>query len=270
MPGRSERWGGGEGAGSAGAGGASGGMGGPVEAPHVQMKVAIHQPHYFPWLGYLAKWAAADLLVFLDTVQYEKNGWQNRNRIKTHQGPGWLTVPVHRHLGTTIADVTIDTSQPWPRRHLAAVTHAYAMAPYFTRYRESLAEFYARPWTRLVPLAVASAEWLGRAVGIRTPVRLASELGVDATDPTLRLVELCRAVGATTYLCGRDGTAYLDRRRFVEAGMIVLQQRYAHPVYRQLHGEFVPFLSALDLLLTHGDEALSTLREGDMWTPLEL
>ena len=82
------------------------------------MKVAIHQPHYLPWLGYLAKWAEADVFVLLDTVQYEKNGWQNRNRIKTREGPSWLTVPVHAPLGAAITAVTLDAAQPWPRRHL--------------------------------------------------------------------------------------------------------------------------------------------------------
>ena len=83
------------------------------------MRVAIHQPQYLPWLGYLAKWAAADLFIVLDVVQYEKNGWQNRNRIKTPEGPRWLTVPVKARLGTAIHDVTVDTSQPSPRKTAA-------------------------------------------------------------------------------------------------------------------------------------------------------
>jgi hypothetical protein len=233
------------------------------------VKVAIHQPHYLPWLGYFAKWAAADVFVFLDTVQYEKNGWQNRNRIKTRDGARWLTVPVHAKFGTTIADVAVDTSQPWPRRHLAAIRHAYATAPGFGKHHDALAEFYAREWTSLVPLAVASASWLSRALGITTPVRLASELGVTASDPTARLVDLTRAVGGTTYLAGGDSATYLESRRFAEAGIALFEQRYDHPVYAQLHGEFVPFLSALDLLLIHGDAALSTLRSGDAWCPHE-
>lgn len=232
------------------------------------MKVAIHQPQYLPWLGYLAKWAAADLLVFLDTVQYEKNGWQNRNRINTKDGPRWLTVPVRARLGTTIADVEIDTRQDWARRHLRAIEHAYARAPHFQRYAAALAAFFAVSWPRLAPLAVASARWLATTVGIATPTRLASELGVAATDPTGRLLGLCRAVGATVYLAGRDGARYLDLDQFKTAGISVRAQEYAHPVYAQPHGEFVPFLSALDLLLTHGDDALAILRQGDRWSEL--
>jgi hypothetical protein len=229
--------------------------------------LAIHQPHYMPWLGYLAKWAAADVFVFLDTVQYEKNGWQNRNRIKTAAGPRWLTVPVHARLGMPIAEVTVDAGQPWRERHLRAVEQAYAAAPHFERHHAALRHLYSTEWTRLTPLAVATAQCLAGAVGIATPTRLASALAITAADPTERLIELCQAVGADTYLAGRDGARYMDVARFAAAGIRVLYQTYAHPAYAQLHGEFVPNCSALDLLLTHGDRALAILREGDHWSP---
>jgi hypothetical protein len=229
------------------------------------MKVAVHQPQYLPWLGYLAKWAAADLFVFLDTVQYEKNGWQNRNRIRTTDGAHWLTVPVHAHLGTPITEITVDTTQPGRARHVRAIEHAYAGAPYLTAYQTTLRALLDVNWTRLAPLAVASAEWLARAIGIATPARLASELGVDGDDATGRLIEICKAVGADTYLAGGHGGKYMDAARFEEAGIAVRYQHYDHPVYAQQHGEFVPFLSGVDLLLTHGDESLPILRRGDCW-----
>jgi WbqC-like protein len=236
------------------------------------VKVAIHQPHYLPWLGYVAKWAAADRFIFLDTVQYEKNGWQNRNRIKTSQGPRWLTVPVQARLATAIRDVVVDAGQPWAARHLRTIELAYARAPHFGRYRDGLGAFYARAWDRLAPLAAASAEWLARALGVTTQVTLASALDLGPAtveaDPTARLVALCRAVGADTYLAGRDGARYMDLARFRAAGIAVEAQDYAHPVYAQLHGEFVTALSALDLLLMHGDEALAILCRGNAWSRL--
>jgi len=230
------------------------------------MRVAIHQPQYMPWLGYLAKWAAADVFVFLDTVQYEKNGWQNRNRIKTANGPRWLTVPVRARLGTPIHAVEVDTMQPWRARHLHAIEDAYAHAPYLARHREPLRRLYATDWPRLAPLAIASAEWLARAMGIATPAHLASTLGVDAAEPTERLIAVCRAVGGDVYLAGRDGARYMNLRAFARAGIGVQFQDYKHPAYTQLHGEFAPFLSGLDLLLTHGDDALAILRSGDTWS----
>jgi hypothetical protein len=232
------------------------------------MRAAIHQPHYLPWLGYLAKWAAADVLIVLDTVQYEKNGWQNRNKIKGRHGPMWLTVPVHAALGTPIREVRIDRAQPWRLHHLRAIEHAYAGTPELARHRPALRELYARDWDRLVDVALASAGWLAREYGITTPVRLASELGVSATDPTGRLVALCRAVGATAYLAGQDGPSYLDGRQFEEAGIAVHCQRFVHPVYPQRHGEFVPFLSSLDLLLNSSDMTLDVLSRGNGWSRL--
>jgi len=107
---------------------------------------------------------------------------------------------------------------------------------------------------------------------VATPAVLASELGVEGTgaaeNATARLVALCQAVGADTYLAGRDGARYMDTRRFVAAGIAVHAQRYEHPIYGQLHGEFAPLLSALDLLLTHGDEALAILCGGSTWSRL--
>ena len=254
------------------------------------MRVAIHQPHYLPWLGYLAKWAAADLFIVLDVVQYEKNGWQNRNRIKTRDGARWLTVPVHAPFGTPIGEVAVDSSQAWPGRHLRAIEDAYAGAPWLATYREELRSFYATPWTHLAPLATASARWLAQAFGITTPFRLASELlGISRSDTaspgrdeggglggpaarppmsTDRLVDLCRAAGADTYLAGSHGAGYMDLDRFAAARIEVLAQTYEHPVYRQIHGEFVPQLSALDLLLTTGDQAIAILRQGDQWSRL--
>jgi hypothetical protein len=229
------------------------------------VKVAIHQPQYLPWLGYLAKCAAADVFVFLDTVQYEKNGWQNRNRIKTADGAKWLTIPVHARLGTPISDVTVDTGQPWQQRHLRSIEHAYGRAPYWAAHQDRLKAFYAEPAPRLAPAAAASATWLARAAGIRTPCRLASTLAADDPDPTGRLVAICRELGADTYLAGGHGARYMDAKRFADAGIRVLSQAYTHPVYAQQHGDFVPFLSSLDLLLSHGDASLGILRGGDAW-----
>ena len=235
------------------------------------MKLAIHQPHYLPWLGYFAKWAAADLFVFLDTVQYEKNGWQNRNRIKTREGPRWLTVPVRAKLGMPIRDVLVDSSQPWRARHFGALETAYGGAPCWAQHRDELSALYGREWERLAPVAVASAEWLGRKLGIKAPTRLASEIEIadgNPPDATARLVGLCRAAGADTYLAGRDGALYMDIAQFAAAGIAVEIQQYEPPVYAQEHGEFVPSLSAVDLLLMHGDEALGILCGGSTWSRL--
>src|SRR2546428_179844 len=185
------------------------------------MKGAIPPPPYLPWPGYLAKGAAADLFVFLDTVQYEKNGWQNRNRIKTRNGPRWLTAPVHARLGTTIRDVMVDTTQPWRARHFRAIDDAYAKAPSWPCHRDALQSFYGREWERLAPLAVESAQWLARALGVSTPTRLASDLALPEgarADATARLVGGCQGVGAATHPAGGGGAPHLGPGPVAGAG----------------------------------------------------
>jgi len=232
------------------------------------VKVAIHQPQYLPWLGHFAKLAAADCWIFLDTVQYEKNGWQNRNRIKTPRGAQWLTVPVNASLGTLIRDVVIDARQPWSRKHLEALRVNYARAPHFARYFGELAELLRRPWRLLADLNVEVTRFLAGALGLSRRMVRASELPSASADPTGRLLELCRAVGADTYLAGQDGARYMDLEQFRAGRVAVWAQEYQHPTYTQLNGDFLPFLSVVDLLLNHGESSVEILRQADRWTPL--
>jgi hypothetical protein len=161
--------------------------------------------------------------------------------------------------------VRVDQGQPWARRHLTAVRHAYARAPHVAEYGAALEPLLERGWTGLASLAIATARFLADAFGIRTPTRLASELPPTRDEPTARLIDLTRAVGGDTYLAGAGARGYARLEEFAAAGIAVLEQRYTHPVYPQLHGDFVPFLSALDLLLLHGPAGLDVLRAGDQW-----
>jgi hypothetical protein len=97
------------------------------------MILSIHQPGYMPWLGYFYRIAQSDRFVYLDTVQFERNSFINRNRIKTAKGPMWLTVPVclQDHFGKTIAETEIDARQDWKRKHLRSIEQSYARAAGF-------------------------------------------------------------------------------------------------------------------------------------------
>ena len=165
--------------------------------------VAIHQPHYLPWLGYLAKWAAADVFVFLDTVQYAKNGWQNRNRIKTATGPRWLTVPVHAKLGMRIDDgdggQRPALARPAPSGHRARLRAARRT---WRAIATSSIASMTEPWERLAPLALASAEWLARTIGVTPPARLGLERSARCR-PTHRAVGRHLPRGGCRHLSGR-------------------------------------------------------------------
>ncbi len=223
------------------------------------MRVAIHQPQFLPWSGYLDKIDQADVFVALDTVQFKKNEWQNRNRIRTADGWQWLTVPVRHRFGQRVAEVRIDQTSRWRDRHLRALAIHYAKAPYRERYWDELCALYRQPWERLVDLNLAVVRWLLQVFGITTPIRLASEWSLRE-EPTDRLIDICRTVGATQYLCGPGADAYLDRARFEASGIELEMQRFRHPVYRQCYEPFIPSLSAIDLLFACGDGALAHLR----------
>ncbi|MDF0672776.1 MAG: WbqC family protein [Nitrospira sp.] len=223
------------------------------------MRVTIHQPQFLPWLGYLDKIDQADAFIMLDTVQFKKNEWQNRNRIRTAKGWQWLTVPVLQHFGQRIDEVLINPTTAWKTQHLRALDIHYARAPYRDRYLSELRKLYARPWSRLSDLNKATVQWLLDAYGITTPVRSAAEYAAR-DEPTDRLIDLCRAVGATGYLAGPGAEHYMDKTRFESSGVRLEIQVFQHPSYRQAYEPFEPNLSALDLLLMQGPDALSTLR----------
>jgi hypothetical protein len=219
--------------------------------------VVVLQPGYLPWLGFFDQLQRADVFVYYDDVQYDKHGWRNRNRIKTQNGAQWLTVPV-RHGGGNgfprILDVEIDNRTPWARKHLASVRQAYARAPFLDRYMPELEELLQRGWERLVDLDIACVALMTQWLGLRPRIERSSTLGISG-ERSARLVNICARFGAAKYVSGDAAAAYLDPGLFAQHGIEVEWQHYAHPTYAQLHGDFIPFLSAVDLLLNCGDEA---------------
>ncbi len=225
------------------------------------MIVAVHQPHYLPWLRYVDKMARSDVFVLLDDAQYTKNGWQNRNRIKTATGWTYLTVPVTVAFGASINEVRIAATERWAQRHRNALVTNYARAPYFRRYWDFFDEVYGRPWERLAELNSYLLLGLCSVLGIRTHLVLSSELGVPGRA-SARLVEICRRLGATGYLTGDYAAAnHLDVHLFEEAGIQVTCQNWQCPRYPQQFEQvgFVPDLSVVDMLFNVGPASLDLL-----------
>jgi hypothetical protein len=225
------------------------------------VRVAVHQPQYLPWLGYFDKMDRVDCFVLLDDVQFKKNEWQNRNRIRTAAGWQWLTVPVRHRFPQRIAEVLVDGQAPWRRKHLAALVASYGVAPAFPVHRPFFADLYARDWSRLVDVSVTALTYLAGALGITTKLTLASTLALpDSIRATERLVAICRTLGADAYLSGAGGREYLDVERFEQAGIRVAFQAFRCPTYPQRFGAFEPNLSVVDLLFNCGPASLAILR----------
>ena len=223
-------------------------------------RVTIHQPQFLPWLGYLDKIDQSDLFIVLDSVQFKKNEWQNRNRIRTADGCQWMTVPVLHRFGQLVKDVRINQSVAWRGQHLRALEMHYARAPFRDCYLPELRSLYEASWERLHELNLAVIRWLLGAFGIATPLRCASEWQARE-EPTDRLIDLCRAVGASEYLSGPGGGQYLDIPRFESSGLRLAIQQFHPPMYQQVYEPFMQAMSAIDLLFCCGPESLTRLRE---------
>lgn len=225
------------------------------------MIVGIHQPHYLPWLRYLEKIARSDVFIVLDDVQYEKNGFQNRNKIKTAQGWTYLTVPVQRPTQRPIAEIEIDNRTDWREKHRRAIEQSYRKAPFFAEYWPDLAAVYDREWTHLAALNRAMLELYLRQLGITSRIAYSSELTV-AGESSERIANLCRAVEGDTYLSGEHAVhAYLDASVLEQAGVGLAFQRWEAPTYRQLYpaAGFIPDLAIVDLLFNMGPESQELL-----------
>jgi hypothetical protein len=235
------------------------------------MRAAILQPSYLPWLGYFEQMQFVDAFIFLDDVQYTKNDWRNRNRIKTSRGASWITVPVRRHPSKQlISEAMINNDRSWGEDHKNLLAFNYRKAPYFDEVMSLLLPFFKNPPDRLQDLAIPLTRTLAEYLGIRTPIYRSSDLGCRSADKNQRLINLCRSLNASVMYEGQSGKNYLDTALFNKEGIEVIFQNYHHPVYRQFHGEFVSHLSIVDLLFHYGRSSAEIVasghRENQGWT----
>ncbi|MCX7046617.1 MAG: WbqC family protein [Candidatus Sumerlaeota bacterium] len=227
------------------------------------MIVSINQPCYLPWLGYLHRIAVSDLHIVLDHVQFEKNSFTNRNKIRTKEGWCWLTVPLQtkgKFGELPICDLAIADDPRWAKKHWAAIQQNYSKAPYFAAHAGFFEGLYNRECTRLWDVMNAITTYLLQSLEIRTPLRRSSEMGVGGHKDEL-VLNLCKAVNADLYLSGPLGRDYLREEIFDQAGIKVAYHDYKHPVYSQVYPGFESYMTALDLLFNHGPESGRILRE---------
>ena len=227
------------------------------------MIAAIHQPQFIPWLGYFDKIDQSDVFIFLDNVQYKKNEYQNRNRIKTVDGWQWLTVPVLYKFPQKINEVRINNKIDWKKKHLHALITNYSRSKYFERYIGYFKELYSKEWEFISDINMEVTRQLAEFLGIKNKFLVASKLAPEliGEEPTERLIELCRLSKSDTYLAGKDGAKYMDVEKFTKSGIKLTFQDFKHPVYNQLFGKFEPNMSVIDLLFNHGEESLEIIRK---------
>lgn len=223
------------------------------------MILTAHQPQYLPGLRLFAKIASADLFVIFDISQFESKSFENRNFIKTQAGPLLLTAPVAMkdHFSNTGATIELAPG-PWQRKHIKSISLAYGKAPYFRDYAEDLFEILGRPYRLLAEINAALLAYFLAALRITTPVVKASDYSFDGEKSGL-VLDMCRKLGATTYIFGAQGVNYADVDAFRAAGVEPKFQQFTPLEYPQLHGAFAANMSAIDLLLNAGPGSLDVI-----------
>jgi len=226
-----------------------------VSAPKAK-RVAVLQSNYIPWKGYFDIIHDVDLFIFYDDVQYTKNDWRNRNRIKTPTGAAWLTIPVGDALDRLVCEVML-TDDQWPKKHWKTISQCYSRAPYFKAYKAFVEDAYlGTQWDSLSSLnqhftKAISGELLGVATLFRdSRVYNASGKKLD------RLMDVIQKTGADTYVSGPSAKDYIDPKRFEDMGIQLVYKSYeGYPEYPQLYPPFEHRVTALDLLFNVGPDA---------------
>lgn len=224
------------------------------------MQIAILQPSFIPWLGYFDQIARTDAFVFLDDVQYTRRDWRNRNRIRTPSGWMWLTVPVQTRgkFDQSLLETRIDPSTDWRAKHLQALRHNYARAPYFDLVFPELESVYKKEATLLVNLCLELLAVTNKLLGLQPVTYRSSELDIEGKKAD-KILSICKTLNADEYLTGDLAKDYLDAGEFECQNISLQYQNYEHPEYKQHHPEFYSHLSIVDLLFNQGPQSLDIL-----------
>jgi hypothetical protein len=224
------------------------------------MICTVHQPNYLPYLGFFEKASQSDLFILYDTTQFKKNDWQNRNRICTPEGWQWITMPIIHSFGQKILEVKIDVSKKPFKNNWSKIQTVYGKAPYFRVYAEMFEKIYKSSYEYISDLNCNLIYAIKSILGLETKFVKSSDLAPIETKSTRALIDLCKIVGADTYISGSEGKNYLEIDLFKEAGIEVNFQNYKHPEYKQFNNNvFQPYMSIIDLLFNCGNESPAIL-----------
>jgi hypothetical protein len=225
------------------------------------MRVAIMQPTYLPWSGYFGLMQQVDLFIYLDNVQFSRRSWQQRNQIKSASGPIWLTVPVIKKgkREQLISEIEIDSLAAFNVSHQKSIQTCYSKAKYFREYSSKLFDCYETQKSLLSNMNISFISCIKEALSLNTKVIRASELQANGAKDVL-LASICSEVGATEYLSPPGSYEYLkDSDAFKRAAIPISYLKYSHPIYHQMHTNFLPYMSCIDLLFNCGDQAINII-----------
>lgn len=229
------------------------------------MILTAHQPVYIPWLGLFHKIFLAEQFCIFDIAQYQTKDYNNRNLIKTHQGEIWLTVPVESkdHFQKKLCDIKI-INNGWNKKHLKSIQLSYKKASFYNEYIEGLEQILiGKQYEFLTDLNTDILKFMLSAFDIHVPILKASDYDFTGSKSDL-VLDMCIKLKANKYIFGSQGKSYADLESFNKNKIKVYFQEYNHPEYTQLHGSFLPYMSALDLLFNEGHKSKEILLSGNI------
>ena len=227
------------------------------------MILSINQPAYLPWLGYFDRIEKSDVHVVLDHVQFEKNSFVNRNKIRNSSEAMWLTVPVEtkgKFGQLDIKKIKINNNINWKKKHWKSIQQSYSKTTYFNSHESFFKELYQSNWMYLSELCKKSTDYILENIGVRTEIYYSSEMDVAGSKSEL-ILNICKHLNAEIYLSGPFGKDYLDKELFKKNGIEICYHDYMHPVYPQKNSNmFMSNLSIIDLLFNHGAKSLDIIQ----------
>lgn len=231
----------------------------------IKKVVAIHQPNFFPWLGYFDKIARSDIFILMDNVQYPKSGagsWGNRVQLAINRQSAWVTMPLVRsfHGMLLIRDVQINNSTTWREKLIKTVQMSYARSPFFAQVFPLFKNLVNNPTDSMMDYNESAIRIIATAIGLDASLLVTGSTLATVGAATDLLISMTRAVGGTAYLCGGGSASYQKDDRFAQAGIELIYQRFQPPIYPQINTPaFVPGLSIIDALMNLGFEGTRSL-----------
>ncbi len=222
-------------------------------------KVAILQSNYIPWKGYFDIIRSVDEFIIGDDVQYTWGDWRNRNKIKTANGPEWLTIPVGKHYSAI--NNTLISDNKWAKNHWAKIQQAYSKATYFKQYKEPFEQFYRNNTEQHISLVnFELISIINNLLGIGTKITWSTDY-LLSEGKNERITDLVKQAGGGEYVSGPAAKAYMDEPVFTAAGINVSWMDYSgYPEYTQLYPPFEHGVTVLDLIFNEGPNALSKMK----------
>jgi len=231
------------------------------------MNIVISQPMFFPWVGMFEQIRLADVYVHYSDVQFSKGSFVNRVQIKTATGSKWLTVPLSGlKFGQRINEVRINHEKDWCSSHLQQLEQAYASAPYFNDMMALVVSVYDEQYENIDQLSKATLDVVCRYYGLDKTCKFIDIGELEITGASSeRVLDIVLTLGGTRYITGLGALKYLDHPLFERHDVRVDYMDYQKVPYTQLHGEFTPYVSILDLIANEGKAGIRCIASGTVY-----